>query len=89
MSDKLISRREFLSRAATAGLGLLISPAVGKAISFQAGDYYIVMGSDPHIGYSGANDSMESFVVDVVRLNGDGTCTPVLTGTFVPPWANN
>ena len=67
MSAKLISRREFLSRTATAGLGLLISPAVGKAISFQAGDYYIVMGSDPHIGYSGANDSMESFMADVIQ----------------------
>lgn len=67
MWDELISRREFLSRAATAGIGLLLSPAVGKAISFEPGDYYVVIGSDPHIGYSGATDFMESFVADVVQ----------------------
>ena len=32
---------------------------------------------------------IEPYVVDVVRLNPDGSSTPVLTGTFVPPWANN
>ena len=40
-------------------------------------------------GWWGPTAVMDPYVVDVFRLNGDGTCTPVLTGTFVPPWANN
>jgi hypothetical protein len=32
---------------------------------------------------------IEPYVVDVVRLNPDGSSTPVLTGTFVPPGTND
>ncbi len=70
MSAKRISRREFLSRTATAGLGLLASSMVGKtqsAWSFGAGSYDIVIGSDTHIGYQEATTTMESFVADVTQ----------------------
>jgi Icc protein len=70
MSAEHISRREFLSRSATAGLGLLLSTTIGKpqpAWSFEVGSYDIVIASDVHIGYQGAAASMESFVTDVVQ----------------------
>ena len=70
MSAERISRREFLSRTTTAGLGLLLLPAIRKvqpAWSFEAGSYDIVIASDIHIGYQGATASMESFVTDVAQ----------------------
>jgi len=68
MSDERISRREFLSRTATASLGVLLSSTVRVAWPAQStviGSHDIVIGSDPHIGYSGATASMEAFVNDV------------------------
>ncbi|HUT91550.1 MAG TPA: hypothetical protein VMY37_18775 [Thermoguttaceae bacterium] len=38
-------------------------------------------------GWWGPTSVMEPYVVDVVRLDPDGSCTTVLTGEFVPPWA--
>ena len=70
MSAEHISRREFLSRSATAGLGLLLSSTIGRiqpAWSSEIGSYDIVIGSDTHIGYQGATASMESFVTDVAQ----------------------
>jgi hypothetical protein len=38
-------------------------------------------------GWWGPAVVMDPYVVDVVRLNPDGSSTPVMTGEFVPPWA--
>jgi hypothetical protein len=40
-------------------------------------------------GWWGPTVVIEPYVVDVVRLNPDGSSTTVLTGDFVPPWAND
>jgi predicted MPP superfamily phosphohydrolase len=70
MAAERISRREFLSRTAITSLGILLSPGIRRVQPARASEvesYDILIGSDTHIGYAGADASMEAFVTDVIQ----------------------